>query len=191
MNEATQTFPIPAAPSAPDRWRPGITISFLAARLDHPRCSPPALGRHCLKKASGLTKASASKSRAFLGGNSSTCCGTVKSTCRCTTFLLHFWLALGSTEGFIRGLSVLFSVATVPAFIRARRAALRARRGPVGGVAARDQRLSHPLCAGGQELRAGRVLLLRWPLGCSFEICRRPASAHWAAYTVALCAGGV
>lgn len=28
--------------------------------------------------------------------------------------LLHFWLVLGSTEGFIRGLSVLFSVATVP-----------------------------------------------------------------------------
>src|SRR4030088_1938242 len=27
---------------------------------------------------------------------------------------LHFWLALGSTEGFIRALSVLFSVATVP-----------------------------------------------------------------------------
>src|SRR3981189_188210 len=30
--------------------------------------------------------------------------------------LLHFWLAMGSTEGFIRGPSVLFSVATVPAF---------------------------------------------------------------------------
>jgi mannosyltransferase len=29
-------------------------------------------------------------------------------------FLLHFWLLLGSSEGFIRGLSVLFSVATVP-----------------------------------------------------------------------------
>ena len=28
--------------------------------------------------------------------------------------LLHFWLMMGSSEGFIRGLSVLFSVATVP-----------------------------------------------------------------------------
>jgi mannosyltransferase len=28
--------------------------------------------------------------------------------------LLHVWLSLGSTEAFIRGLSVLFSLATVP-----------------------------------------------------------------------------
>ena len=28
--------------------------------------------------------------------------------------LLHFWLMLGSSLGFLRGLSVLFSVATIP-----------------------------------------------------------------------------
>src|SRR4030081_3434034 len=28
--------------------------------------------------------------------------------------LLHFWLMIGGGEGFVRGLSVLFSVATVP-----------------------------------------------------------------------------
>jgi uncharacterized membrane protein len=29
-------------------------------------------------------------------------------------FLLRFWLTLGGSEGFVRGLSVLFSVATIP-----------------------------------------------------------------------------
>ena len=42
--------------------------------------------------------------------------------------LLRFWLLIGSTEGFIRGLSVLASVATLPLFLRAgQRACLDAR----------------------------------------------------------------
>jgi len=97
--------------------------------------------------------------------------------------LLHFWLAMGSTEGFIRGLSVLFSVVTVPALY-----ALGARLfGRVAACWRRGCSRSTPITSA-MRRRPGATrwscLLPRWPLGCSFEFagaCFR----HWAAYTVA------
>src|SRR6266478_3320987 len=140
MNEATQTFPIPAAPSAPDRWRAGITISFWLLVL--------------------ITLVAA-----LLAGHG-----------------FHRRL-------YSRAFGVVFGSYRAR-FIRARRAALRARRGPVGGVAARDQRLSHPLCAGGPELRAGRVYCYAGHLAARPKFagaCFRPLGSLYRS----LCAGGV
>src|SRR6266436_424782 len=153
MNEATQTFPIPAAPSAPDRWRPGITISFwllvlitLVAAL---------LRLHGIASKSFWLDEGISVEIARLPWRQFFYVLRHREVNMSLYYvLLHFWLAMGSTEGFIRGLSVLFSVATVPA-----------------------------LYALGARL-FGRVagLLAAWLLVRNLQ---EPASAHWAAYTVA------
>jgi len=114
MSEATQTFPIPAAPSAPDRWRPGMTISFwllvlitLVAAL---------LRLHGIASKSLWLDEGISVEIARLPWRQFFYVLRHREINMSLYYvLLHFWLALGSTEGFIRGLSVLFSVATVPA----------------------------------------------------------------------------
>ena len=102
MSEATQTFPIPAAPSAPDRWRPGITISFwllvlitLVAAL---------LRLHGIASKSFWLDEGISVEIARLPWRQFFYVLRHREINMSLYYvLLHFWLALGSTEGFIRG----------------------------------------------------------------------------------------
>jgi len=107
MNEATQTFPIPAAPSAPDRWRPGITISFWLLAL--------------ITLVAALLRLDGIASKSFrLDEGISVEIARLpwrqffyvlrhrEINMSLYYVLLHFWLALGSTEGFIRGFRCCF-----------------------------------------------------------------------------------
>ncbi len=183
MSEATQTFPIPAAPSAPDRWRPGITISFwllvlitLVAAL---------LRLHGIASKSFWLDEGISVEIARLPWRQFFYVLRHREINMSLYYvLLHFWLALGSTEGFIRGLSVLFSVATVPALY-----ALGARLfGRVAGLlAAWLLAINAYHIRYAQEARSYALVvfiatLAAWLLVRNLQ---EPASAHWAAYTVA------
>jgi hypothetical protein len=166
MNEATQTLPIPAAPSAPDRWRSGITTNFCLLVLII--LVAAILRLHGIASKSFWLDEGISVEIARLPWRQFFYVLRRREINMALYYLLlHFWLALGSTEGFIRGLSVLFSVATVPV-LYALGARLFGR-----GVAARDQRLSYPLCAGGARLWNGR--LLRGP--GHVATCEEPARA--------------
>ena len=98
--------------------------------------------------------------------------------------LLHFWLALGSTEGFIRGLSVLFSVATVPVLY-----ALGARVfGRTAGLlaawllATNAYHVRYAQEARGYALVVFFAALATWLLVRNLQ---EPSSARWPAYTAA------
>jgi mannosyltransferase len=100
--------------------------------------------------------------------------------------LLRFWLTMGSSEGFVRGLSVLFSVATVPPvfFLGAR---LFGRR--VGLSAALLLAINAYHIRYAQEARSYAMLvffavLATWLLTKNLQ---EPASARWGMYA-ALCA---
>jgi mannosyltransferase len=100
--------------------------------------------------------------------------------------LLRFWLTLGTSEGFIRGLSVLFSVATVPAvfFLGAR---LFGRR--TGLLASLLLAVNAYHIRYAQETRSYAMVvffaaLATWLLVKNLQA---PSSAHWKTYAV-LCA---
>jgi mannosyltransferase len=103
--------------------------------------------------------------------------------------LLHFWLALGTTPGIIRGLSALFGVATVPVTY-----ALGARffGRKTGLIAAWFLALNAFHIRYSQEARGYSMVvffgaLATWLLLRNLE---EPASAHWGLYAVA-CAAAV
>jgi mannosyltransferase len=98
--------------------------------------------------------------------------------------LLHIWLMLGSTLGFLRGLSVLFSVATVP-IVYALGARLFGRN--AGLIAAWLLALNAFHIRYAQEIRGYAMVaffaaLATWLLVRNLQ---EPSSAHWAAYTAA------
>ncbi len=97
--------------------------------------------------------------------------------------LLRFWLAMGSGEGFIRGLSVLFSVATVPVLY-----ALGARLfGRSSGLLAalllaiNAYHIRYAQEARGYALVVFFAALASWLLVRNLQ---EPSSARWGAYTV-------
>lgn len=103
--------------------------------------------------------------------------------------LLHAWLALGSGEGLIRSLSVLFSVATIPV-VYALGARLFGR--PAGLLAAWFLAVNAYHIRYAQEARAYAMVvffaaLASWLFVKNIE---DPANAHWNAYTAVcvLCA---
>jgi len=103
--------------------------------------------------------------------------------------LLHFWLALGSGEGFIRALSVLFSVGTIPV-VYALGARLFGRH--AGLLAAWFLAINAYHIRYAQEARAYAMVvflaaLASWLFVRNIE---EPAGAHWKEYTAvcALCA---
>ena len=100
--------------------------------------------------------------------------------------VLRFWLVFGSSEGFVRGLSVLFSVATVPVvfFLGAR---LFSRR--VGLLAALLLAINAYHIRYAQETRSYAMVvffavLATWLLAKNLQ---EPSSAHWGIYA-AVCA---
>ena len=100
--------------------------------------------------------------------------------------VLRFWLIFGSSEGFVRGLSVLFSVATVPVvfFLGAR---LFSRR--VGLLAALLLAINAYHIRYAQETRSYAMVvffavLATWLLAKNLQ---EPSSAHWGIYA-AVCA---
>jgi mannosyltransferase len=100
--------------------------------------------------------------------------------------VLRFWLTFGSSEAFVRGLSVLFSVATVPAvyFLGAR---LFGRR--VGLLAALLLAINAYHIRYAQETRSYAMVvffavLATWLLAKNLQ---EPSSAHWGIYA-AVCA---
>src|SRR5258708_15300754 len=97
--------------------------------------------------------------------------------------LLRFWLAMGSSEGFVRGLSVLFSVATVPLifFLGARLLGRRA-----GLLAALLLAINGYHIHYAQEARSYAMVvffavLATWLLARNLQ---EPSFAHWGIYAV-------
>jgi len=104
-------------------------------------------------------------------------------------FLLHVWVALGTTHGIIRGLSLLFSVATIPVIY-----ALGERLfGRVTGLLAawflaiNAFHIRYAQEARGYTLVAFFAVVATWLLVRNME---EPASAKWGLYTAA-CAAAV
>ncbi len=98
--------------------------------------------------------------------------------------LLRFWLMIGSTEGFIRGLSVLASVATLP-FFYALGARLFGR--ATGLVAVWLMAISAFQVRFAQEAR-GYALVVLFTVVASWLLVRNlqePSSAQWGAYAAA------
>jgi mannosyltransferase len=98
--------------------------------------------------------------------------------------LLHFWLALGSSEGFIRALSALFSVGAIPV-VYALGARVLGR--SAGLLAAWFLAVNAFHIRYAQEARAYAMVvffaaLASWLLVKNIE---EPATAHWKAYTAA------
>jgi mannosyltransferase len=183
MNETTQTFPLPAAPPAPDRSRPGITIGFWLLVLI--TAVAAFLRLHGIAAKSLWLDEGASVGIARLHWRQFFYVVRHREINMALYYLLlHFWLALGSTEGFVRGLSVLFSVATVPVLY-----ALGARlfgRG-AGLLAAWLLAINAYHIRYAQEARSYALVvffatLATWLLVRNLQ---EPASAHWAAYAVA------
>src|SRR6266436_3086062 len=182
MNEATQTFPIPAAPSAPDRWRPGITISFWLLVLitlvaGFLRLHGIALKSFWLDEGISIEIARLPWRQFFY------VLRRREINMALYYLLLHFWLVLGSTEGFIRGLSVLFSVATVPVLY-----ALGARlfgRG-VGLLAAWLLAINAYHIRYAQEARSYALVVFMATLGTWLLVrnIARPAEARWGLYSL-------
>jgi len=183
MNEATQTLPIPAAPSAPDHWRSGMTTSFCLLVLII--LVAAILRLHCIASKSFWLDEGISVEIARLPWRQFFYVLRHREINMALYYLLlHFWLALGSTEGFIRGLSVLFSVATVPV-LYALGARLFGR--TAGLLAAWLLAINAYHIRYAQEARSYTLVvffstLATWLLVRNLQ---EPASAHWAAYTVA------
>jgi len=98
--------------------------------------------------------------------------------------LLHFGCPMGSTEGFIRGLSVLFSVATVPLYMHSARGSSGAVAGLLAAwlLAINAYHIRYAQEARSYALVVFIATLATWLLVRNLQ---EPASAHWAAYTVA------
>jgi mannosyltransferase len=98
--------------------------------------------------------------------------------------LLHFWLSLGSTEAFIRGLSVLFSLATVPVLYAL---GVRVWGRTAGLLAAWLLAINAYHVRYAQEAR-GYVLVVFFATLATWLLIRHlqePSSACWPAYTAA------
>lgn len=70
--------------------------------------------------------------------------------------LLHFWMRLGDSEGFLRGLSAVFSIATIPAVYGLGRRLAGSR---VGAIAALLLATNHFFLRYAQEIRAYSLLM--------------------------------
>jgi mannosyltransferase len=96
--------------------------------------------------------------------------------------ILRFWLVLGSTEGFIRGLSALFSVATVPALYLLGTRLF----GRITGVLAawllalNAYHIRYAQDARSYSLLAFLAVVATWLFLRNLQA---PKSAHWGAYT--------
>jgi mannosyltransferase len=100
--------------------------------------------------------------------------------------LLRYWLAFGNSEGFIRGLSVLFSVATVPPifFLGARLFGRRAGLLAALLLAVNAYHIRYAQEARGYAMVVFFAVLATWLLARNLQ---DPSSAHWGIYA-ALCA---
>ncbi len=96
--------------------------------------------------------------------------------------LLHFWLSIGQTEGFIRGFSALFSVATVPV-IHALGVRLFSRRAGLVAAWLLSINAYHVFYA--QEARGYALVIFLSSLATLqlLKNLQEPASARWGAYT--------
>lgn len=132
----------------------------------------------------GSMRALAWRLPASRGNNSCLSCATAKPISAFYYLLLRFWLAMGSTEGFIRGLSVVFSVATIP-FVYALGARLFAR--STGLLAACFLAINAYHVRYSQEARSYAMVvffctLATWLLVRNLQ---EPSSARWGFYAVA------
>lgn len=99
------------------------------------------------------------------------------------TVLLHLWMKLGSSEAFVRGLSVLFSVATVP-LLYALGARLFGR--PAGLLAAWLLAINAYHVRYAQEARSYTLVVFLAVLSTWLFVrnIQEPAKARWGAYSV-------
>src|SRR5258705_3772980 len=113
MNQASQILPLPATLPAPDRaWDDPITSSWLLTLIT---LVDAVLRLHASTAKSFWLDEAISVGIARLPWQQFFDVLRHREINMALYYvLLHFWLVLGSSEGFIRGLSVLFSVATVP-----------------------------------------------------------------------------
>jgi mannosyltransferase len=183
MNEATQTFPIPAAPPAPDRSRPRRTISLWLLALI--AVVAAFLRLHGIAAKSFWLDEGISVEIARLPWRQFFYVLRHREINMALYYLLlHLWLVMGSSEGFVRGLSVLFSLATVPV-LYALGARLFGR--SAGLLAAWLLAINAYHIRYAQEARSYALVvffatLATWLLVRNLQ---EPASAHWAAYTLA------
>src|SRR5712692_6465637 len=181
MNEATQTFPLPAESSAPDRSRRGTKTTFWLLALI--TLVAAILRWHGIASKSFWLDEGISVEIARLPWRQFLYVLRHREINMALYYLLlHFWLAMGSTEGFIRGFSVLFSVATVPVLC-ALGARLFGRR--AGLLAAWLLSINAYHIRYAQEARSYALVvffatLATWLLVRNLQ---EPASARWAAYT--------
>src|SRR6266566_969714 len=185
MSEATQTLPISAASSAPDRLRPGIILSFWLLALI--TVVAAFLRFHGIAAKSFWLDEGASVEIARLPWRQFFYVLSHREINMALYYvLLHLWMALGSTEGFIRGLSVLFSVATVPV-LYALGARLFGR--TAGLLAAWLLAINAYHIRYAQEARSYALVVFMATLGTWLLVrnLQEPASARWAAYA-AVCA---
>jgi mannosyltransferase len=183
MNEATQTFPIPAAPPAPDRSRPGITLSFWLLVLI--TLVAGFLRLHGIASKSFWLDEGISVEIARLPWRQFFYVVRHREINMALYYLLlHFWLALGSTEGFVRGLSVLFSVPTVPVLYALGTRLFGRGAGLLAAwlLAINAYHIRYAQEARGYAMVVFFATLATWVLVRNLQ---DPASAHWAAYSVA------
>ena len=188
MNQATQPLPLPATLAAPDRVRASTTTtSWLLALIT---IVATVLRLHGITAKSFWLDEGISVQIARLPWPQFFYVLRHREiNMALYYFLLHFWLVLGSTEGFIRGLSVLFSVATVPVVyalgvrLFGRAAGLLA----AWLLAINAYHIRYAQEARGYALVVFFTALATWLLVRNLQ---DPSSARWAAYTAA-CAAAV
>jgi mannosyltransferase len=113
MNQATQPLPLPAELRVPDRARPSTTSSaWLLALIT---IAAAVLRFHnIVAKSFWLDEGISVQIARLPWPQFFSELRHLEANMALYYLLLHFWLALGSTEGLIRALSVLFSLATLP-----------------------------------------------------------------------------
>jgi uncharacterized membrane protein len=97
--------------------------------------------------------------------------------------LLHFWMKLGSSEAFVRGLSVLFGVATVPVIYALGRRLFGSAAGPIAAwlVAINAYAIYFSQEARSYALVVFLVTLSSWLLVRNLQ---QPTAARWLAYAI-------
>lgn len=98
-------------------------------------------------------------------------------------FLLHFWMKLGSGEAFVRGLSVVFSVATIPLMYSLGRRLFGNATGLMAAwlLAINAYHIRYAQEARGYALVVFLATLSTWLLVRNLQ---RPAAARWGAYAL-------
>ena len=98
-------------------------------------------------------------------------------------FLLRLWMTFGNSEGFVRGLSVLFSVATIPIiyFLGARLFGRRAGLLAAALLAVNAYHIRYAQEARGYAMLVFFAVLATWLFARNLQ---EPSSAHWGMYAV-------